>query len=88
MAINGENGVSAVTVDELLKQGLRIPNYQRPYSWDVSTALQLVDDISEALRDTERKDIPYGKQFGLKKLLLVLQTGNYGIFKFRYFNFL
>ncbi len=59
MAINGENGVSAVTVDELLKQGLRIPNYQRPYSWDVSTALQLVDDISEALRDTERKDIPY-----------------------------
>ena len=46
MAINGENGVSAVTVDELLKQGLRIPNYQRPYSWDVSTALQLVDDIS------------------------------------------
>ncbi|MCZ5936353.1 DUF262 domain-containing protein, partial [Escherichia coli] len=54
MAINGENGVSAVTVDELLKQGLRIPNYQRPYSWDVSTALQLVDDISEALRDTER----------------------------------
>ena len=54
MAINGENGVSAVTVDELLKQGLRIPNYQRPYSWDVSTALQLVGDISEALRDTEQ----------------------------------
>ncbi len=42
-----------------LKQGLRIPNYQRPYSWEVSTALQLVDDLSEALRDTERKDIPY-----------------------------
>ena len=52
MAINGEDGVSAVTVDELLKQGLRIPNYQRPYSWEVSTALQLVDDLSEALRDT------------------------------------
>ena len=59
MAINGVDGVSAVTVDELLKQGLRIPNYQRPYSWEVSTALQLVDDLSEALRDTERKDIPY-----------------------------
>lgn len=59
MAINGEDGVSAVTVDELLKQGLRIPNYQRPYSWEVSTALQLVDDLSEALRETERKDIPY-----------------------------
>jgi len=59
MAINRAGGVGAVTVDELLKQGLRIPNYQRPYSWEVSTALQLVDDLSEALRDTERKDVPY-----------------------------
>lgn len=59
MAINRVGGVSAVTVDELLKQDLRIPNYQRPYSWEVSTALQLVDDLSEALRDTERKDVPY-----------------------------
>lgn len=59
MTINRAGGVSAVTVDELLKQGLRIPNYQRPYSWEVSTALQLVDDVSEALRDTERRDVPY-----------------------------
>lgn len=59
MAINRAGGVSAVTVDELLKQGLRIPNYQRPYSWEVSTALQLVDDLSEAFRDAERKDVPY-----------------------------
>ncbi len=58
MAINGEDGVSAVTVDELLKQGLRIPNYQRPYSWEVSTALQLVDDLSEALEIPKEKD-PY-----------------------------
>ncbi|MCQ5014575.1 DUF262 domain-containing protein, partial [Escherichia coli] len=40
-------------------QGIRIANYQRPYSWEVSTAQQLVDDLSEALRETERKDIPY-----------------------------
>ena len=59
MAIDSASGVSAVTVDDLLKQGLKIPNYQRPYSWEVSTALQLVDDLSEALRDTERKDVPY-----------------------------
>jgi hypothetical protein len=59
MAINKAGGVSAVTVDELLRQGLRIPNYQRAYSWEVSTALQLVDDVSEALRDTEREDVPY-----------------------------
>ena len=59
MAINRAGGVSAVTVDELLKQGLRIPNYQRPYSWEVSTALQLVGDLREALQDTKRKDVPY-----------------------------
>lgn len=59
MAINKAGGVSTVTVDEVLKQGLRIPNYQRPYSWEVSTALQLVDDLSEAFRDAERKDVPY-----------------------------
>jgi len=32
---------------------------QRPYSWEVSTAMQLVDDVSEALRDIERKDVLY-----------------------------
>lgn len=59
MAINKVNGVSAVTVEELLKQDLRIPNYQRPYSWEVLTALQLVDDVAEALRDPLRHDVPY-----------------------------
>ena len=58
MAINGENGVGAVTVDELLSKAFGYRTIS-PYGWDVSTALQLVDDISEALRDTERKDIPY-----------------------------
>ena len=59
MAISRVSGVSAITVDELLKQDLRIPNYQRPYSWEVSTALQLVDDLSEAFQDTDRKDTSY-----------------------------
>lgn len=59
MAISRVSGVSAITVDELLKQDLRIPNYQRPYSWEVSIALQLVDDLSEAFQDTDRKDTSY-----------------------------
>lgn len=59
MAINKVDGVSAVTVEELLKQDLRIPNYQRPYSWEVPTALQLVDDVADALRDPLRHDVPY-----------------------------
>lgn len=61
MAIE-EHGVSAVTVGDLLgprKHNLRIPHYQRPYSWEPATALQLVDDISDARADPNRADTPY-----------------------------
>ena len=56
MAIK-ESGVSAVTVGKLLTQDLRIPEYQRPYSWHPETALQLVDDVMDALAGS--KDVPY-----------------------------
>jgi hypothetical protein len=54
-----ESGVSPITVGNLLNENLRIPHYQRPYSWEPATALQLLDDIREALKDTERRDVPY-----------------------------
>ena len=50
MAINREKGVRAVSVGDLLAEELRIPPYQRPYSWEPATALQLLDDIREAYR--------------------------------------
>lgn len=50
MTIRAE-GVSAVTVDELLRDDLRIPHYQRPYSWEPATALQLIDDVRDAEAD-------------------------------------
>ena len=59
MAIDKVDGVSAVTVAALLQQNLCIPPYQRPYSWTVATALQLVDDVWNALHDQVRKDVPY-----------------------------
>lgn len=43
-----EDGVGAVCVGDLLEQNLRIPPYQRPYSWEPTTALQLLEDIKEA----------------------------------------
>ncbi|TXN82688.1 DUF262 domain-containing protein [Methylobacterium sp. WL8] len=58
MAIRRE-GVSVVSVGELIKQELRVPPYQRPYQWEPSTALQLLDDISDAFQDEERFEIPY-----------------------------
>ncbi|MDF9278424.1 DUF262 domain-containing protein [Arthrobacter sp. EH-1B-1] len=48
MAIDREKGVRVVTVGKLLDEGLFIPSYQRPYSWEPVTALQLFDDIREA----------------------------------------
>lgn len=59
MAIEAENGVKAESVKKLLEQELRIPNYQRPYSWKRETALQLVEDILEAQSDKNRGDSPY-----------------------------
>jgi len=56
MAIK-ESGVSATSVGALLAQDLRIPEYQRPYSWQPETALQLVDDVMDALAGSN--DVPY-----------------------------
>ena len=48
MAIDREKGVRVVTVRDLLAEDLAIPPYQRPYSWEPVTAVQLLDDIREA----------------------------------------
>lgn len=55
--------VRAITVGDLLdpdQHDLRIPAYQRPYSWQPSTALQLVDDLQDAAHDgADRGGAPY-----------------------------
>ena len=56
MAIKN-TGVSAVSVGTLLEQKLRIPEYQRPYRWSPATALQLLDDLSDA--QARSNDVPY-----------------------------
>lgn len=56
MAIK-DTGVSAISVQDLLGQKLRIPEYQRPYSWRPATALQLMDDLKDA--QTRDQDAPY-----------------------------
>ena len=56
MAIK-DTGVSAVSVGTLLAQKLRIPEYQRPYRWSPATALQLLDDLSDA--QARSNDVPY-----------------------------
>ena len=40
--------VGEVSVGDLLEADLRIPDYQRAYSWGPRTGLQLLDDIAAA----------------------------------------
>lgn len=47
MAIQKE-GVAAMSVGELIKENLRIAHYQRSYSWEPASALQLLNDIQES----------------------------------------
>ena len=58
MAIR-EGGVRATTVGDLIEENLRIPHYQRPFSWEPATALQLLDDNHESRGDPLRPGIPY-----------------------------
>lgn len=58
MAIQVDS-VRATPIGELLAEQLFIPEYQRPYSWEPSVALQLVDDVINALHDPHRVEIPY-----------------------------
>lgn len=72
MAIKSDD-VSAISVGELLKQKLRIPGYQRPYSWEPTMALQLVDDIEEARRNKD------GVSYVLGVIILHRNAGNFDV---------
>lgn len=54
-----KSDVSAGTVRDLLSSNLRIPPYQRPYSWEPEMALRLLDDIQEAMIVHECGDVAY-----------------------------
>ena len=58
MTIRAED-VSAICVGKLLEEDLRIPPYQRPYSWTPATALQLFDDITDTHKDPVRNSGTY-----------------------------
>lgn len=57
MAIDRDQGVRRATVVELLGEDLSIPPYQRPYSWEPATALQLLDDIRGAFQDESDRSV-------------------------------
>lgn len=39
--------IGIVTIEELLKLNLEIPEYQRPYAWSEEEILTLIEDIQD-----------------------------------------
>ncbi|MDR1897705.1 MAG: DUF262 domain-containing protein [Prevotellaceae bacterium] len=53
-----ENKISdVINLDTLLKMNLKIPEYQRPYRWDIEQVKNLLSDIWENKK--YREDVPY-----------------------------
>ena len=55
MAIDRVDGVRVVAVGDLLAESLSIPPYQRPYTWEPATAVQLLDDLRDASQQQESR---------------------------------
>jgi len=46
---------SVVSVEELLKEQLSIPKYQRPYRWETKNVRQLLDDVNDSYEKGYRR---------------------------------
>ena len=62
--ILGDKTSMVITVPQLLKMNLRIPEYQRPYKWEKDNVWDFMDDISRIVEDKEKNgkewtDLPY-----------------------------
>lgn len=52
--------ISIVSINDILKVNLDIPNYQRPYKWKSKNVIELLEDINKALEEAElNKDYKY-----------------------------
>lgn len=46
--------VEIISINELLKMNLAIPNYQRPYKWSTKNVADLLGDMEEAIASAEK----------------------------------
>ncbi len=51
---NSEIQVESITLSELFKKNLVIPEYQRPYKWKEKNVIQLLNDIWEAMNREQK----------------------------------
>lgn len=71
-----DNFAEVISVKELLKKKLNIPNYQRPYKWGIKNIEELLKDINVAIDDYDK----YGGQFKYRIGTIILHKKNDGNF--------
>lgn len=70
------NFAEVISITELLKKKLNIPNYQRPYKWGVKNIEELLKDINVAIEDYDK----YGGQFKYRIGTIILHKKSDGNF--------
>ena len=68
------NFAEVISITELLKKKLNIPNYQRPYKWGVKNIEELLKDINVAIEDYDK----YGGQFKYRIGTIILHKKSEG----------
>jgi uncharacterized protein with ParB-like and HNH nuclease domain len=64
------------SVNELLKMKLDIPDYQRPYKWDIQNIDDLLSDITNAIGDADR----YRTEFKYRIGTIILHRTKSGVY--------
>lgn len=70
------NFAEVISITELLKKKLNIPNYQRPYKWGVKNIEELLKDINVAIEDYDK----YGGRFKYRIGTIILHKKSDGNF--------
>lgn len=61
------------SINELLAMNLDIPDYQRPYKWTIQNIDDLLNDISNAISDSDRFRNGFKYRIGT---ILIHKNGN------------
>jgi hypothetical protein len=64
------------SINQLLALNLNIPDYQRPYKWDVQNIIELLSDIENAIKDYSF----YGDSFKYRIGTIILHKRESGVF--------
>ena len=75
------NRVGTLTIEELFEKNLKIPRYQRPYSWEDEQVIDLIEDLISAFSSKKDKYLIGNMIFQHENDKLNIVDGQQRIFK-------